>query len=139
MHTSMLVLIVAVVVIALAVVIGLALWASRKTRLRPLPDETKRRYADSWRAIEARFIEDPAAAVSEADQLCVSLLRERGAQMDDERRVPDELTKAREEARVQRGQGTEELRHAMLRYQEIVDDAVGGSLRNPESRRPEVA
>jgi len=39
----------------------------QRTRLRPLPDESKRRYASSWRAIEARFIEEPRNAIHEVD------------------------------------------------------------------------
>ena len=135
--STTLVIVIAVVVVAVIAVI--ALLASKRSRLRPLSDDAKLRYAGSWRAVEARFIEDPAAAVAEADSICVMLLRERGARLDDDRHLPRELAEARTEARSQRGQGTEGLRHAMLRYQAILDDAVGESLRKQETRRPEVA
>jgi hypothetical protein len=128
--TALLILIVAVVVIAVIVIA--AAMASRR-RMRSLPDESKARYAQQWRAIEARFIDDPGAAVHEADQLAMSILRERGARMD-ERKVPDDLRHAREEMRRDEGRtegrsDTEAMRRAMLHYQSIVDDALGARTR----------
>jgi hypothetical protein len=137
MSTSTLILIVAAVIVVLGVV--LIVMASRRRSLKSLPTESKQRYVASWRAIEARFIEDPRAAVAEADTLAVSILQERGATLEDERRLPADLTRAREAARNEDGQGTEGMRTAMLRYQAIVDDAVGESMRKQETRRPEVA
>lgn len=107
--------------------------------MRSLPDETKRRYAESWRAIEMKFVENPQAAIREADNLAVSIIRERGGRMDDERHMPDELRRAREAARQGEGgrEGTEGMRRAMLEYQGIVDDALGKSTRKSagENRR----
>lgn len=133
--TVLLMLIAAVVVIALGVSV------MRRGRLRSLSPELKSRHAQSWTAIQARFLAEPAAAVQEADQLAVSILRDRGAKLDDDRRLPDELRRAREAARSTEGQsGTEGLRKAMLRYQAIVDDAVGESIRkSPGIQRKEVA
>ncbi len=64
-----------VIVAAVAViVIGLIITMTRRTRMRHLSDESKVRYASSWRTIQTRFVEDPAGAVGEADQLAVSIL-----------------------------------------------------------------
>jgi hypothetical protein len=135
--TAVLILIVAVVVI----VIALGVSMMRRGRLRSLSPELKASHAQSWTAIQARFIAEPAAAVQEADQLAVAILRNRGAKMDDDRRLPDELRRAREAAGTNQGQsGTEGLRKAMLHYQAIVDDAVGESMRkSPDTQRKEVA
>lgn len=126
-------------VVALLIVLGIAV-AVFRMRLRALPDEAKGRYADAWRGVQAKFIEDPAAAAREADQLAVAILRERGAKMDD-RQIPSDLRRAREAAGGAEGQSeTEAVRRAMLGYQAIVEDAVGGSTRKaPEKDSREVA
>ena len=140
-QTVMVVLIVAVVAV---IVIGLivALTRGRTARLRPLPEESRDRFASSWKAVESRFIEDPAAAIREADRVAVMILTERGATIDDERSVPEDMRKARAEAASDNGQqGTEGMRRAMVHYKRIVDDAVGTSRmrRNEEDYRREVA
>lgn len=129
-----------VAVIAL-IIIGLIAAFTRRTRMRSLPDESKVRFAQAWRAIEAKFVDDPAGAVRDADALAISILRERGATMEDDRHLPEELRSAREAARVDEGQtGTEGLRNAMLRYQRMVDDAVGMDMRKSvEAGHREVA
>jgi hypothetical protein len=134
------ILLVAIVLVAL--VVGLVLM--QRLRLRPLTAEAKARYAESWQAIQTRFIEEPAAAIAEADQLAVSILRDRGARMDDEKRVPAALRQAREAARTDEGEsGTEGMRKAMLQYQRVVTDAVGEIVRKSpettETGRPEAA
>ena len=129
------------ILIAAVVVIALGLSVMRRGRLRSLSPELKTRHAQSWTAIQARFLAEPAAAVQEADQLAVSILRDRGASLDGDRQLPGELRRARAAASTEEGQsGTEGLRKAMLHYQAIVDDAVGESMRkSPDIQRKEVA
>ena len=133
-----------VVLIVLAVIVVLAIAAALlmrgRTRLRTLPDESRARYADSWRAVEATFVDDPRRAVRDADGLALAILRERGGRVDDERSLPADLRDAR---RLAAGDGevgeTESLRRAMVAYQRIVDEAVGESTRRAsEARRREV-
>ena len=130
-----------ILVLVIVVMIALGVTMMRRGRLRSLSPELKASHAQSWTAIQARFLAEPAAAVQEADQLAVSILRDRGAKMADDRRLPAELLRAREAARTDEGQsGTEGLRKAMLQYQAIVDAAVGESMRkSPEIQRKEVA
>jgi hypothetical protein len=129
--TVLLILIVAVVVSVIAYRVNVA----RRGRIRSLSPENKARYAQSWSAIQARFLATPRAAVEEAEQLAVSILRDRGARMNDGWR-PAEMHRARELARTIEGDSTtggdsatEGLRSAMLQYEIIVDDAVGESMR----------
>ncbi len=126
MHSTTL-LIVIVVVVAALIVIGLIAAFMRRSRLHELPDESKARYAQQWREVEARFIEDPRGAMRDADGLAVSILRERGETMDDQH-VPKDLREAREAARTEGGgqPGTEPMRRAMLGYQHTVADGLGG-------------
>lgn len=134
--TALLILVVAVVLILIAFGISV-----RRRRLRSLSPELKSRHSQSWAAIQARFLAEPAAAVQEADQLAVSILRDRGAKLDDDRRLPAELRRARQAASTNEGEaGTEGLRKAMLHYQAVVDDAVGKSVpKSSEIQRKEVA
>jgi hypothetical protein len=140
MNSTMLVVV--IVVVAALVIIGLiaAFVGGRGRRLRPLPEESRDRYARSWRSTEARFIEDPRGAVQEADRIVVMILGERGATLDDERRTPQDLRSAREAAATDEGrQGTEGMRRAMVHYKHIVDEAVGTDRMRGEERRREVA
>ncbi len=140
MTGSALAILVFIVVVA-AIAVGIAMLMIQRNRLRPLSDEARGRYAQSWSAIESRFIAEPAAAVQEADQLVLAILRDRGAKIEDERRLPRELTEARAAAQTNEGQsGTEGLRKAMLHYQHTVEKSVGQSMRSRnETQRREVA
>jgi hypothetical protein len=133
-QTLIVVLIVAVVVIlAGALIVGLT---RRRSRLRPLPAESRARFAGTWDEIESRFIDDPRAAVQEADRLAVMILTERGATMPDGRDVPEDLQRARHAASSDEGrQGTEGMRKSMLHYKRIVDDALGPKEQREMSRR----
>lgn len=131
--TVLLILIIAVVVI----VVAYRVISVQRRGLRSLSPESQARYAQSWSAIQARFLPNPAAAVQEADQLVVSILRDRGA--DGWR--PAEMHSAQELARTNEGNyTTEDLRSAMLQYEIILDDAVGESMRKSlDAKRQEVA
>jgi len=133
--------ILALVIVVAVIVVGIALLMFQRNRLRPLSDEARSRYAQSWSAIESRFIAEPSAAVQEADQLVVAIMRDRGARIEDERRLPRELSEARAAAHTNEGQsGTEGLRKAMLHYQHMVESSVGQSMRNRnEIKRKEIA
>ena len=133
-----------VVILIVAILIllgtGIAVVLNRRPRLRPLPAESVERFSRSWQAVESRFIDDPRAAVQEADRVVVMMLTERGATMHDERHVPDDLRSARAAAARDEGrQGTEGLRKAMLHYKRIVVAAVGSPKKEKETSRREVA
>ena len=137
MSTTTLIILAVVVLVVILLIAMLA----RRRRTRSLPPESRQRYAEAWNAIRTRFVEDPHGAVTEADRLAMSILRERGVNVDDSRRLPDDLTKARRSARLDKESGaTEDLRTSMLHYQRIVDHAVGESTRKAvEDGRREVA
>jgi hypothetical protein len=135
--TTLLIVVLLVIVVLVVLVLGLA----RRGRTRRLPAESRERYATAWQAIRMRFIDDPHGAVTEADQLVVALLREQGQEVDDVKRIPSNLSKARQSARLDRGAGaTEDLRTALLHYQALVDRGVGESARKAaETSRREIA
>ena len=121
--------IIAVVGIVLIGLILMVVMGRRGARLRPLPEGARERYAASWRAIEARFVDSPQEAVHEADQLVVSLARERGAP---EGRVspPDAVVKDEGAASM-----TEDLRLAMVQRRKTVKDLLGDDPRDLRGRR----
>ena len=137
-QSAIVLLIVAIVVVAIAVAISAAV--SRRSRLRGLPEESRDKYARSWRAVENRFIDDPTGAVNEADRMVVMMLSERGATLGDPNKVPDDLRKAREAAASDQGrEGTEGMRMALLHYRRIVEDSIGDTRMKTEDYRREVA
>ena len=100
--------------------------------LRSLPRDVVSRYAQRWNAQQARFVDEPKAAVAEADHLVEEVMRERGYPMAefeqraadisvDHPRVVENYRTAHEIAmRERQGQAnTEDLRHAMICYREL--------------------
>lgn len=136
MNSTLIVIVIAAVVVLVVIGLVAAFASGRLARLRPLPAESRERFARQWRMVEARFIDDPRGAVQEADKMVVMLLGERGAKLDGDKRMPDGLRRAREAAASgQGGQGTEGMRMAMVHYKRIVDDGVGSEQMMPEGRR----
>jgi hypothetical protein len=107
-----------------------------KMEIRPLEPEVRQRYADEWRAVQARFVDDPAGSISLADRLVQQVMAERGFEtdVDFDRRAADvsvehaqvvpEYRKAHEiaERHAASGVDTEELRQAMVHYRAVFDD-----------------
>jgi hypothetical protein len=127
----------------------LAARAKRRDELdiRPLTTAARQRYLDDWQRVQARFVDDPSAAVQEADSLIQSVMRERGYPMDDfDQRAadisvdhPDVVENYREGHRLAlsnaTGDGTtEELRQAMVHYRALFDELLEDSADRPLAR-----
>ena len=106
-----------------------------KFHLRPLAAEERERFITEWRSVQSRFVDDPQAAVSQADQLVDRVMRARGYPMTDfEQRAADiSVThpqvvsnyRAAHEIVVRHQQGqatTEDMRQAMIYYRSLFDD-----------------
>ena len=103
--------------------------------LRPLNPADRDRFAEQWQAVQAQFVEDPAAAVVAGDDLVTRLVKARGYPTSD---FDDQLAYLSvEHARTlghyrdahdifERGQrreaSTEELRQALVHYRAIFAD-----------------
>jgi FtsZ-interacting cell division protein ZipA len=115
--------------------------------LRPLSDDARERYTEEWQVTQARFVDDPTGAVSEADDLVQRVMRDRGYPVDDfEQRAADisvehpELVERYRTANgiaraSERGQAsTEDLRHSVRHYRALfvelleVGDDDGGNV-----------
>jgi hypothetical protein len=101
----------------------------------PLTPEARDRYANEWRDVQTRFVDDPPGAVDEADRLVTDVMRERGYPMDDfDQRAADvsvdhpqvvENYRAAHgiyERRQSNGAGTEDLRQAFVHYRALFDE-----------------
>jgi hypothetical protein len=115
-------------------------------RLRPLAPEESRRFGEAWRHLQAEFVDDPAAAVTEADMLVTELMTARGYPMTDVERRTEDLSVGHSsviqhyrDARViadrhsRKAASTEDLRQAMVHYHALFDDLL--EVREPERRR----
>lgn len=101
----------------------------------PLTAEARDRYAESWRTVQTRFVDDPAGAVGEADRLVTEVMRERGYPIDDfDQRAadisvdhPDVVENYRAGhalyLKEDRGQAdTEDLRQAFVHYRALFSE-----------------
>ena len=106
-----------------------------KLEIRPLSPEARARYQEAWLEVQARFVDDPGAAVAGADQLVGSVMSDRGYPLDDfERRAedisvdhPQVVERYRSAHGIARknaaGQATtEDLRQAIQHYRALFDD-----------------
>jgi hypothetical protein len=106
-----------------------------KLEIRPLAPEARARYEEAWLEVQARFVDDPAAAVAGADQLVGSVMSDRGYPLDDfERRAedisvdhPQVVERYRSAHGIARkneeGQATtEDLRQAIQHYRALFED-----------------
>ena len=105
--------------------------------IRPLGPGDRARFVESWRRVQARFVDGPGGAVTEADQLLGDVMSTRGYPVGDfEQRAADisvdhpsvlENFRAAHEIAVRQTRGqasTEELRQAMIHYRTLIEELV---------------
>jgi len=114
----------------IAVVLIIALVASvarrRSETLRPLTADVRERFRADWRRVEEMFIDRPASAVVQAEELINELIRTRGVTMKHPRvaeryRAGHAVIDRHSRAKA----STEELRQALLHYRGIYEDLTG--------------
>ena len=109
--------------------------------IQPLASGDKARFVESWRRVQARFVDGPGGAVIEADQLLGDVMSTRGYPVSDfEQRAADisvdhplvlEHYRKAHEIAVRQTQGqasTEDLRQAMIHYRTLFEELVGEPL-----------
>jgi hypothetical protein len=120
-----------------------------KLELKSLSPEEAARFHDSWTRTQARFVDDPKAALAEADLLVRELMQKRGYPMGDfERRagdisvhyphVVDHYRAAHDIAlRDSRGEtDTEQQRQAVIHYRALFTDLL--EVERPREMREEM-
>ncbi|WP_370961806.1 hypothetical protein [Amycolatopsis sp. cg9] len=101
--------------------------------IRPLSASARERYAREWAQVQEKFVDQPSAAVTEADRLLVGLMAERGYPTEGyEQQLSDlsvrhaktlEHYRAAHTTQQKRdGASTEDLRDAMVRYRTVFED-----------------
>jgi hypothetical protein len=109
----------------------------RKLEIRALAPEEQSRLADAWRRTQARFVDEPSKAVSEADGLIKEVMQTRGYPVGDfDQRTadisvdhPNVVTNYRAgraiAVRSNKGEATtEDLRQAMVHYRSLFEELV---------------
>jgi cytoskeletal protein RodZ len=106
--------------------------------IRPLGGQDRQRYATEWRQVQALFVDEPRAAIDDADDLIGRLMEARGYPVADfEQRVADisvdhaavaqhyRAAHAIAERRDEVDTDTEALRQAMVHYRALFEDLLG--------------
>lgn len=105
--------------------------------IRPLADGDRTRFLESWGRVQARFVDSPGSAVTDADRLLSDVMSVRGYPVSDfEQRAADisvdyplvfeSYRGAHERALRQAGghASTEDLRQAMIHYRTLFEELV---------------
>jgi hypothetical protein len=105
--------------------------------VRPIAPADRTRFEDTWRRIQARFVDGPTGAVAEADELLGLVMSARGYPVSDfEQRAADisvdhplvmEHYRAAHEIALRQVMGqanTEDLRQAMIHYRTLFEELV---------------
>jgi hypothetical protein len=116
--------------------------------MQPLGPGDRARFVESWRGVQARFVDGPGGALTEADQLLRDVMSTRGYPVSDfEQRAADisvdhplvlEHYRSAHEVAVRQTQGqasTEDLRQAIIHYRALFEELVG----EPELARTKTA
>ena len=105
--------------------------------VQPLAAADRTRFEDSWLKVQARFVDSPAGAVAEADQLLGDVMSTRGYPVSDfEQRAADISVdhpalvsnyRTAHEIALRQAKGessTEDLRQAMIHYRSLFEELV---------------
>ena len=109
----------------------------QQLHIRPLSAEESARYSESWRSVQARFVDEPNVAIADADRLVAEVMQARGYPMGefeqraadvsvDHPRVVENYRAAHAIAgRADRGEAsTEDLRQAMVHYRSLFAELI---------------
>jgi hypothetical protein len=115
--------------------------------IRPLGLQDQQRFANSWKATQARFVDDPSEAIAEADRLVGELMQARGypvgnfAQRAADISVdhPDVVKnyRAAHDIAIDNERGaasTEDLRQAMVHYKALFEELLETSITSISDR-----
>jgi hypothetical protein len=115
-------------------------------QIRALTPEEHRRFGDDWRRVQAKFVDDPAAAVTEGDLLVTEVMTARGYPTTDFDVRAEDLSvdhstvvhhyreaRAIADRHSRSAASTEDLRQALVHYRALFEDLL--EVREPDRRR----
>jgi len=115
----------------------------RSYDIKPLGATARDRYAERWRATQAKFVDQPASALSDADALLDEVMRERGYPVEDfEQQAadvsvdhPEVVEHYRKAHAIHSGRraSTEDLRQALVHYRALFGELLESPARNNEA------
>jgi hypothetical protein len=119
----------------------------RRFDIKPLDASSRDRYTERWRATQAKFVDQPASALTDADALVGEVMRERGYPVEDfEQQAADvsvdhpEVVEHYRKAHAIHGEqsaSTEDLRQAMVHYRSLFAELLESPVRDNEAMRSE--
>jgi len=121
----------------------------KRFRLHELNDADRIHFGNAWAAVQTKFVDNPSAAVNEANRLIETVMQARGYPVEDfEHRVADlsvdhahvvqhyraarALAQANQEGRA----NTEELRQAFVHYRALFTELLSEADVEPATLRP---
>jgi hypothetical protein len=100
--------------------------------LHPIPAENRDKYRAEWNGVQERFVDEPVAAVAEADRLVNVVIADLGYPSEGHDRQFADLSvrhahtvehyRAAHETRVREDATTDELRTALISYRKVFED-----------------
>ncbi|MFJ4653663.1 hypothetical protein ACIP5Y_20550 [Nocardia sp. NPDC088792] len=119
----------------------------QQLELHDLSEDERQRYGTQWAMTQERFVDDPAAALSSADQLVTRVMSERGyptdsydqqlADLSVEHAQPLARYRTAHEIAGRAGHGevsTEDMRSALVNYRALFVDLLEGNQSNGRHR-----
>ena len=110
----------------------------RSLDIRPLTSAAQGEYVAQWATIQERFVDHPASAVSQAQQLVTAVLQDRCYPTEGYEQILADLSveharnlehyraaHALSESSANGSASTEDMRQAMIHYREMFDDLLG--------------
>jgi cytoskeletal protein RodZ len=109
-----------------------------ESEVRPLSEESKKRYTERWRRVEQTFVDDPTASLNDADRVVSDILEERNFPTDSRQEAsegvgvthPGVVEDFREAQRIhqevsssrdQNGPDLEKVRQAIQKYRSVYE------------------
>ena len=117
---------------------GVLQWRTKRRerlQIRPLGNAARTEFAERWRAIQSRFVDDPKGAVSDADSLLSQVMEARGYPIANFDQRADDISvdhptmvqnyRAAHDIALRHSRGeasTEDLRTALVHYRSLFEE-----------------
>jgi hypothetical protein len=110
----------------------------RELDIHPLSPSARERYSQQWALVQEKFVDQPSAAVAEADRVLVALMAERGYPTEGfeqqaadlsvrHARTLEHYRAAHDTQHSRTAASTEDLRDAMVHYRTVFEDLLTDS------------
>lgn len=116
-----------------------------KTPIRSLSPEERDKFAQRWHDVQARFVDDPAGSIRDADALVNETMLARGYPMTEFDNRAEDLSvdyphvisnyRAAHAIAMHRDAGTENLRQGLVYYRELFDELLEAHTTTPTEPR----